>query len=63
VQAVVAGVDMVLTAGPTGSIADTDRASTRAYASLLAATRSGRISSARVQAAYRRVTLMKAQSR
>jgi beta-N-acetylhexosaminidase len=55
VQAVRAGCDLVLAAGVTGDAADTDGASEAAFAALVGAARSGRLSRATVAAADARV--------
>jgi len=59
VAAVNAGDDLVLAAGPTGSYADTDGASIPAYNALVAAARSGQISTLKLRAAYTRVLALK----
>jgi beta-N-acetylhexosaminidase len=62
VQAVDAGADLVLAAGPTASRADTDVASTAAHTALLTAVRSGRLPSTVLRAAYLRVLLLKGRA-
>ena len=60
VNAISAGDDLVLAAGPTDSYADTDGASSSSFAALVAAVRNGLIPVARVRAAYARVLALKA---
>jgi beta-N-acetylhexosaminidase len=59
VDAIAAGADLALAAGPSSSPADTDGAADAAYAALLAAARSGKLSHARLLAAYAHVLALK----
>ena len=59
VNAVGAGDDLVLAAGPSDDDADTDAASVSAYDALVAAVRSGRIDTRVLAAAYARVVALK----
>jgi beta-N-acetylhexosaminidase len=63
VAAIKAGDDLVLTAGVTGDLADTDRASVSAYKALTAAVQEGELKIAKVAAAYRRVLTLKRRLR
>jgi beta-N-acetylhexosaminidase len=60
VRAVQVGVDLVLTAGTTGSTYDTD-VETSAYAALVAATKSGRLDTSTLRDAYEHVLRLKTQ--
>jgi beta-N-acetylhexosaminidase len=59
VRAVNAGDDLVLAAGSTPSLADTDGASMKAYAALISAARSGRIGPSAVRLACDTVMSLK----
>jgi beta-N-acetylhexosaminidase len=59
VEAVRAGDDLLLAAGPTNALADTDGASSAAYSAVLAAARGSRVVSASVRRAYERVLRLK----
>ena len=59
VQAVRAGIDMVLAAGPTGNLSDTDGASIPTYTSLLKAVTTKALKLTTVQVAYNRVIALK----
>ena len=59
VQAVAAGDDLVLAAGSTDSLRDTDGASTSAYGALVAAARSGSLRVQTLKAAYASVLALK----
>jgi beta-N-acetylhexosaminidase len=59
VNAVGAGDDLVLAAGPSGGYADTDGASISAYDALIAAVQSGRIEKRELASAYARVIALK----
>lgn len=63
VRALQAGADMVLPAGVTGSVADTDMPSTAAYAAVLAAAESRILPTNTVRTSYERVLRLKALSR
>jgi beta-N-acetylhexosaminidase len=59
VLAVKAGDDMVLAAGPTDSVHDTDGASIPAYDALVAAARSGALGQQTLRSAYAKVMALK----
>jgi hypothetical protein len=59
VQAVAAGDDLVLAAGSTDSVRDTDGASTSAYGALVAAARSGSLRLQTLKSAYASVLALK----
>jgi beta-N-acetylhexosaminidase len=60
-RALAAGADLILAAGPTPTLADTDAVSTSTYRALVDAAASGRLSPTTIRAAYQRVIALKKQ--